>query len=496
MNDPDGARQRPAPAGTFPPLPVVLAVVAGCALSFMAFVQIRQNEHQRVAAEFARRVDQQTSLLHEKMNVYEEMFLALRNFQIYAEPVDREEFRGMAGDYLVRHPEIRALHWAPYVSAAQRAVVESAVRANGFPNFEFSERAADGGLARAAVRADYVPSIFVEPMNGNESALGFDLASDPLRLALLNQARDSGEIVATGRIRMDPQPGEDRLLVVVPVYHHNPAPATVALRRQILAGFVIGIFHIQPMVETALARVPTTGLDLLLLDNSAPAAGRVLHYHASLGAGSWTGSPPDEAVLRKGLHRETQMQVGNRKWSFLFRPAPEWLAAQTTLNSYGALISGLSFSLLLSAYLLAAARRAETVATQVTQRTAELREANIHLETESRQRQQATRASEKAAVLLRATLESTGDGILVVGPEGRIEGYNEKFCRMWGIAESILTAGNDGQAQKQVLQLLKEPEAFLAKVRELYAQTDAVSLDDLGLGVTLKNSPVLELQNI
>ncbi|MBM3297309.1 MAG: PAS domain S-box protein, partial [Candidatus Aminicenantes bacterium] len=81
--------------------------------------------------------------------------------------------------------------------------------------------------------------------------------------------------------------------------------------------------------------------------------------------------------------------------------------------------------------------------------------------------------------LLRATLESTADGILVVDREGRIAGYNRRFTLMWGIPEEIMSGGSDDAALEFVLGQLKEPGAFLNKVKELYARAEEESFDTL-----------------
>jgi PAS domain S-box-containing protein len=79
--------------------------------------------------------------------------------------------------------------------------------------------------------------------------------------------------------------------------------------------------------------------------------------------------------------------------------------------------------------------------------------------------------------LLEATLESTADGILVVNGEGKITSLNRKFAHMWRIPEDILASGDDDRALAHVLDQLKDPQGFLAKVHELYAKPDAESFD-------------------
>ena len=84
-----------------------------------------------------------------------------------------------------------------------------------------------------------------------------------------------------------------------------------------------------------------------------------------------------------------------------------------------------------------------------------------------------------ALSLLNATLESTADGILVVDRGGKIVSFNRKFAQMWRIPEAVITSRDDNQALAFVLGQLKDPQGFLAKVRELYNQPATESFDIL-----------------
>jgi len=84
---------------------------------------------------------------------------------------------------------------------------------------------------------------------------------------------------------------------------------------------------------------------------------------------------------------------------------------------------------------------------------------------------------EKSLSLLRATLESTADGILVVDTTGKIVSFNRKFVEMWRIPDSIVASRDDSRALAFVLDQLKDPERFVKKVKELYGQPEAQSYD-------------------
>ncbi len=86
---------------------------------------------------------------------------------------------------------------------------------------------------------------------------------------------------------------------------------------------------------------------------------------------------------------------------------------------------------------------------------------------------------ERSLSLLRATLDSTADGILVVDADGKIATYNRKFVEMWRIPDAIVASRDDSQVLAFVLEQLKEPGHFVRRTMGLYAQPDEESYDIL-----------------
>lgn len=66
-----------------------------------------------------------------------------------------------------------------------------------------------------------------------------------------------------------------------------------------------------------------------------------------------------------------------------------------------------------------------------------------------------------------AILESTGDGLLVVGNKGKVILANRQFARMWQIPDELLQSGGN-KLLLNVMHQLNDAEAFLKKVRHLY----------------------------
>jgi PAS domain-containing protein len=86
---------------------------------------------------------------------------------------------------------------------------------------------------------------------------------------------------------------------------------------------------------------------------------------------------------------------------------------------------------------------------------------------------------QQTASLLAATLESTADGLLVIDNSGKVTTYNQKFLSMWHIPESLAIKRDDKILLENVLSQLKDPGAFIEKVKQLYSQPEANSFDIL-----------------
>ena len=86
---------------------------------------------------------------------------------------------------------------------------------------------------------------------------------------------------------------------------------------------------------------------------------------------------------------------------------------------------------------------------------------------------------EKSLSLLKATIESTADGILVVDNKRRVVLYNQKFLEMWNIPDKIILAGIDEALLDFILDQLKDPGDFIAHVQKLYSEPQSSQYDTI-----------------
>lgn len=90
--------------------------------------------------------------------------------------------------------------------------------------------------------------------------------------------------------------------------------------------------------------------------------------------------------------------------------------------------------------------------------------------------------------LIRATLESSTDAILVLDKNECIVDYNNKLIDMWQLPQSLLDTQNNKIILEYVINALESPEEFHTKLLQLREQPDAITIDV----VKLKNGNIYE----
>ena len=258
--------------------------------------------------------------------------------------IQRQQFHQFVQQALVRQPELEALSWNPVVPASRRREFETNAAAAGMANYQFREKNAAGQFQPAGQRQKYVPVYFIEPLERNAPALGFDLGSDAERLSALDQARDRAEPVVTAPIHLAQGPDNQAgLLVLLPVYADG-VPTSLTARRETLVGFSVAVFRANDLVQKEFNELLKKGIEACLFDGSS--AGELIY--GSQGAAA--------AAAEVGL------EVAGRHWVMEFSPTPGFLAAQPHTQSWLVFAGGLGFTFLTAGYLFGGWRRTVEIA--------------------------------------------------------------------------------------------------------------------------------------
>ncbi|MGA3093478.1 MAG: EAL domain-containing protein [Terriglobales bacterium] len=344
------------------------------AISLILFVAMRKLERQNAQTYFERLAQERFDRLESNVALNLNDIVSLGSYFDAARVVRRQEFARLTAPLLANNRAIQALEWSPIVSNRLRRSFEDDAHRDGLASFQLTERLPDGQMAAAAERPNYVPVLFVEPLQGNEKALGFDLSSNPARKQTIRRSTDSGNLVATGRITLVQETaGQYGVLVLRPVYRTGAWLASEKERREALTGFVLGVIRVGDMVETAsVAGSPARSLGLIILDLDAAPSERLLYpKNASL-------SPP------AGFRSTRTIFVAGRNWQVSAYPLPGAFTV-AHWNSWTVLVTGLLFTGICAAYLGYGLNRHFAIERVVTERTAALHEALDNLrESEAR----------------------------------------------------------------------------------------------------------------
>ena len=366
--------------GRHTPLAVLLV---GASLSLLSFFYIRREEERGRVREFERRAANTALRVEDYLQRREEALYALRNLFEYSDDVARAEFAGFARDLRSRQVGVHSLEWVPLVPGAERARFEAAVQAEGFSRYEFTEHTrVPNQVRRTGDRAMHAPVLYIEPLAGNEAALGFDLVSDAAAWPRFLKYAEDGTLAASGRLPLlvPPEGGPAwGYIVELPVYRRPASTLAPAERVAQLRGFVLGIFLLNDVIEEMFRRMGGIGLDVIFLDRSAPEPWQFLHYHPAVPETPGT-PPPTPVEFATGTHTVVSSNRAGRLWELWFRPAHSWLASQNSYRSwlFGSLFLGLSIGL--SLYLRGLQRRSVLVERLVHERTAELSESQRALD--------------------------------------------------------------------------------------------------------------------
>lgn len=369
------------------PLPHRLAlwaiIAVGLAGSVVMFVHARGIEHARIDAEFSRRTVLHHAMVRETFSRYEDALFGLRTLFVVESDISRTKFVRATERLEERIPGVRAFEWVAAVSRENRAAAEDNLRANYAPHpLGFTEVDSRGALVAAADRAEYYPVTHVQPLAGNERAVGYDLKSGPT-LAFLENARRTRQLVLTGPVSHVAGPAaSDRLgvLMIWPVFRAALAGLSAEAESESFLGFVQAVVHVPDAFAATQARQPDPVLDVLVIDTGESDPSKNILYHHLAGQPAPAGPIPSIAAFRDKFTREQTLAIGGREWNIFYRPHAHWIEAQLTLVPWVRAGGILIVTALLAGLVYTLNRRTDVIQREVVERTADLRSTQSRLE--------------------------------------------------------------------------------------------------------------------
>jgi diguanylate cyclase (GGDEF)-like protein/PAS domain S-box-containing protein len=228
-------------------------LVLGVLLSGWLWQLAAQREQTQADESLRQTATQHAQRLQEAVTHYSDLLERFRA-ALQANPqLDRQTFHQLyQGINPQDHPGLVAIQYAKLVNANERDALEAQVRNDrslrpeGYPDFRVQPRREDVSV---------LPVVYIEPAAGNERALGYDQAADPVRREAQERARDTGQIQASAPVTLvsgaKPALG---FVLRLPLYQPGHALDTVAARRQAFTGQVGEAVQAEGFVSRALPR--------------------------------------------------------------------------------------------------------------------------------------------------------------------------------------------------------------------------------------------------
>ncbi len=322
----------------------------------------QQNEFEDNTLIFTHTIDEQASLIKNKL-------LALTAIYRGSEFVDRNEFTTFASTLREDDDSIQALEWVPIVRNDYRSDYEHLARKDGFNDFEFKEFSNNRKLVTADQRDIYYPVYYVEPFEGNEAALGFDLGSNTTRKNALEKARDTGKQIASEPIKLvqfkQEKPG---FLIISPLYEHSGLgiPESIDIRQDRISGYVIGVFDTEKVIQNSLSHAKAKHIALTIKHITD-----ITNPHEII-------STVDSE--HKGISKKYQIDIADRQWEVSFYPDQFYYQLTRDWSSWGVITGGIILTILLQAFILLITGFSEATKYEIERKTLALRNARKEAE--------------------------------------------------------------------------------------------------------------------
>jgi PAS domain-containing protein len=94
--------------------------------------------------------------------------------------------------------------------------------------------------------------------------------------------------------------------------------------------------------------------------------------------------------------------------------------------------------------------------------------------------EQRTQELARSLSLVRATLESSADGIVVTN-QGTITDFNNKYLEMWAVQRELLDSRDHRRVLQDISAQFEDPRRFLDRIEEIYATSPPETFDLLKL---------------
>ena len=331
-------------------------------LMFVTLNNVKKENEYVWVQRFEQEGIKNTRIIEEQLETIAQELMGIASLFKVSKNITRSGFKTYTSPLLKKNNFIEFFQWIPRVQQDQRSALESMAQKDGFINFKFRSLSKNAAIITAPKKNEYSPIYYMEPHSDDESFLGFDISTQPVLLKLMNQARDSGEIVAASTVNLiHKNPEKMVALFYLPLYEGVDTPKTIEGRRNLFLGTVLGTYQIKNMLEKTINPYLTSGMFLTVLDEDRKS--------------ELYGNLKENALIKK----EMALRFSQIHWFLVWQGNLEFQKGPNRLHNWlsAAVLVLIVFIAVIFQILSSRARRIES---EVCLRTDELKNLKIELE--------------------------------------------------------------------------------------------------------------------
>lgn len=299
------AVQRRAPR--VPTSAIPYAVLAGSLLlTLVTAFSVATTADATEQLRFEHEVQQTQSTIEARIETYISMLRGLAGLFAADDAISRAQFRAYVEQLSLpqRYPGTQGLGFSARVAPEDLDELVASVRAQGQPDFQ---------VWPAGPRDEYHAIVYLEPLDRrNQTAIGYDMFSEPTRRAAMELARDTGQPAASAKVTLVQEIDADKqagFLIYMPVYRGGRTPDTLEERREQLIGFAYSPFRADDLFVGIFGTRTDPLVAFEVYDGLEPAPEHLLHR-----------SPGFRPDVQSTLSITTTLAVAGRPWTLHYQP--------------------------------------------------------------------------------------------------------------------------------------------------------------------------------
>ncbi len=282
-------------------------------ISYFLWSYAQYTVDQKAKQKFQNEVKETTLIINQRLDLYINLLYGVQGLFAASDNVKNYEWKTYIEklDIPNKYPGIVAIRYVQRVRDKEvREFVSHVRRDEVFPvlGYPLMEVHPDTG------ESDRFIAKYIDPIQGNETMFGWDVAAHPEMRRALDRARDTGRVVATRRLDLLDTLHFPRGIVVfvVPVYKNGASLIDPDRKTQAIAGYVDIVLDVHSMLQHfAQERQALQSIDFEVFDSEDFKFEKILYDDNQT-------IEAKEADHQPRFWRTTFIETGGQKWALYF----------------------------------------------------------------------------------------------------------------------------------------------------------------------------------